>query len=170
MKTIHQLFTEFKQLKNPSDRDYMKLGHDLSTNIVFAPEKERDLLWHFVSSKFPKDKNELITYGAKFYLELQKQENKSVELIDQEHEIILPKEEPIIHKDYENLSEPKEQDEHKKFIAIKINEVRENLIKLDSSLDSLKEIKNPGTSMKVAIDALEKLKEQLGSKYKQPKN
>lgn len=176
MKTIYQLFSEFKQLSNPTDDDYMKLGHDLSTNIVFAPENQHALLWHFINAKFPKDKNELINYGAKFYSQIQMQ--KQVNLDKLEENIVVEKpNEPILQekeieetilKLEEELIDPREK-EHKELITKRITQVKENIEKLDNTLTSLKTIKDPGFAMKKAIESLDKYKNEVNTKYKKPK-
>ncbi len=196
MKTIHELFHEFRKLKTPSDDDYMKLGHDLATNIVYAPKNEQELLWKFVKDKFSEDKNRLINFGANFYLKLHEQKEKMERKTNETPENIAPKEEvkpvvvelpkkeekpivieipktekikevspPLIQK----VIQPVERDEHKEKIALKVKEIQGSVTKLESNLVSLKELQNPTPTMKMAIDALEKLREQLDSKYKPPK-
>lgn len=191
MKTIHQLFYEFNQLKNPSDDAYIKLGHDLAKNIVFAPKNEQEILWHFVKSKFSKEKNELITYGSIYHSELAEpqkavtnkpNEKVSVQKLDVPKEPVQIKskelepikliEKPVKPKEQEPIK-PEESPEHieklnkhKEKIAAKVNEIRASVAKLENNLTSLKEIKDPGFSMKMAINALEKFRTQMNDKHK----
>jgi len=180
MKTIHQLFNEFKKLQNPLDDDYMKLGHDLATNIVYAPENQQKILWNFVSTNFSKEKNELINFGANFYLKLHEQKEIMEKKLKQSPETIFPKEEDNkISADIDKTEEIQPQltsnvinpvkEEHKEKMAIKNEEIRENLSKLENNLVLLQEIKDPSFSMKMAIEALEKFRQQLGNQYKPPK-
>jgi hypothetical protein len=198
VKTIYQLFSEFKQLKNPTNNDYMKLGHDLATNIVFAPENQQELLWNFIKSKFTEDKIGLINYGAKNYSKLQvKKEKPSISINTVEENIVLGKkpvslnkeEEPIleipveepnkpiiesneikstIEQLNESIIDPREK-EHKELIDKQITQVKENIEKLDNALSSLKKVKDPGFAMKKAVEALDKYKDEVNSKYKKPK-
>jgi hypothetical protein len=172
MKTVHQLFNEFKQLTKPSDRDYMRLGHDLAKSIVITPKNQHDLLWKFVRDKFPPYKSELIMYGATFYSEL--------DLLPEP----IPEESNKIRIDFTKIEIPKEEesskattivenveklDSHEEKIAKKVNEIRASIEKLDNNISVLKAIENPGFSMKMAIDALEKFRVQMNEKHNKPK-
>ena len=190
MKTVHQLFHEFQQLKKPSDRDYMKLGHDLAKSIVVTPKNQHDLLWKFVKDKFPAYKSELIMYGATFYSEL----DAATDIVANKNEVLTPiftkieTEKEQLPVEPKNKVEVKRKEEipivptqviknvekldpHKEKMAQKVNEIRESVEKLDTKLATLKEIKDPGFSMKMAIDALEKFRDQMNQKHnpKKPK-
>ncbi len=59
-------------------------------------------------------------------------------------------------------------DEQKQNFADGITQIRESIASLDASIATLKTIKDPGGSMKMAIDSLEKLKSELNKKYTSP--
>jgi hypothetical protein len=73
MKNINLLTEEFKQISNPIDNNYIKLGDDLAQVIILMPKNEQVMAWEFVSNKFSEKEIELITNGASICLKTEDQ-------------------------------------------------------------------------------------------------